>query len=115
MNASITITIAQSVNVLTVPAQAIQSEGLQSFVEILREDGSTERVEVQIGLSDGINTEITGELEAGDVIVFSGRAATTVQPPVDTAFPGGFGGGGFGGGGFGGGGGGGFGGGGGGP
>ncbi|MEE8369470.1 MAG: HlyD family efflux transporter periplasmic adaptor subunit, partial [Dehalococcoidia bacterium] len=99
MNASITITIAQSVNVLTVPAQAIQSEGLQSFVEILREDGSTERVEVQIGLSDGINTEITGELEAGDVIVFSGRAATTVQPPVDTAFPGGFGGGGFGGGG----------------
>ncbi len=99
MNASITITIAQSVNVLTVPAQAIQNEGLQSFVEILREDGSTERVEVQAGLSDGTNTEITGELEAGAVIVFSGRAAATVQPTAAPAFPGGGGGGRFGGGG----------------
>jgi HlyD family secretion protein len=79
MNASVTITVAQAQDVLTVPAQAIQTEGFRSVVEVQKDDGSTENVVVQTGLTDGTNTEITQGLEEGQTIIIPVRAATSTS------------------------------------
>ena len=91
MNASVTITVDQAQDVLTVPSQAIQTEGFRSVVEVQKDDGSTEKVVVQTGLTDGTNTEITEGLEEGQTIVITGRAASA-QSTQTAGFPqGGFG------------------------
>ena len=84
MNASVTITVDQAQDVLLVPAQAVQSEGFQSVVEVLNDDGSTEKVVVQTGLTDGINTEITEGLEEGQTIMIPSRAATATSEQATT-------------------------------
>jgi RND family efflux transporter MFP subunit len=76
MNASITITVDQAQNVLTVPESAIQTEGRNSVVEVLKDDGTTEKATVQTGLSDGSNIEITQGLEEGQTVIIPSRAAT---------------------------------------
>ncbi len=86
MNASVTITVDQAQDVLIVPAQAIESKGFQSVVEVQNDDGSTEKVVVQTGLSDGLNTEITEGLEEGQTIIIPARAATSVETTTGTEF-----------------------------
>ncbi len=77
MNASVTIIIDQRQDVLTVPSTAIQREGRESFVEVQKEDGSTERVVVETGLSDSTNTEITSGLEEGQTVIIPSVTATS--------------------------------------
>jgi HlyD family secretion protein len=84
MNASVTITVAQAQDVLTVSTQAIQTQGFRSVVEVQKDDGSTENVVVQTGLTDGTNTEITQGLEEGQTIVIPTRAATSAQATQTT-------------------------------
>jgi HlyD family secretion protein len=84
MNASVTITVAQAQDVLIVPSQAIQTEGFRSVVEVQKDDGSTENVAVQTGLTDGTNTEITQGLEEGQTIVITSRAATASTQATQT-------------------------------
>jgi len=86
MNASVTIIVDQAQDVLTVPAQAIQTEGRNSVVEVQKDDGSTEKVAVQTGLTDGTNTEITQGLEEGQTIVITGRTATSAQATQTAGF-----------------------------
>jgi HlyD family secretion protein len=86
MNASATITVDQVQDVLIVSTQAIQSQGFQSVVEVLKDDGSTEKVVVQTGLSDGTNTEITGGLEEGQTVIVAVRAATSAETTTGTEF-----------------------------
>jgi HlyD family secretion protein len=86
MNASVTIVVDQAQDVLVVPAQAIQSQGFQSVVEVQKDDGSTENVVVQTGLTDGTNTEITEGLEEGQTIIVPVRAATSVETTTGTEF-----------------------------
>ena len=85
MNASVTIIVDQAQDVLVVPAQAIQTEGFRSVVEVQKDDGSTEKVAVQTGLTDGTNTEITQGLEEGQTIVITGRTASA-QATQTTGF-----------------------------
>jgi HlyD family secretion protein len=87
MSASVTITVDQVQDVLVVPAQAIQTQGFQSVVEVQKDDGSTEKVVVQTGLTDGTNTEITQGLEEGQTIIVPVRAATSAQATVTAGFP----------------------------
>lgn len=79
MNASVTIIIDQAEDVLTVPASAIQSEGRSSYVIVQNEDGSTEKVTVETGLSNGSSTEITSGLEEGQTVVIPGVTATSTS------------------------------------
>jgi HlyD family secretion protein len=79
MNASVTIILDQAQDVLMVPEGAIQSQGPNSVVEVQKDDGSTEKVVVQTGLSDGTNIEITQGLEEGQTVVIPTRAATSAQ------------------------------------
>jgi hypothetical protein len=87
MNASVTIILDQAQDVLIVPASVVQSEGFENVVEVLGDDGSTEKVVVQTGLTDGTNTEIVEGLEEGQTVIIPGRAATSAQPTTDGEFP----------------------------
>jgi len=86
MNASVTIVLDQAQNVLTVPESAVQTEGRDSVVEVQKDDGTTEKVVVQTGLSDGTNIEITDGLEEGQTVIIPTRAATTPGTQT-TGFP----------------------------
>lgn len=59
--------------VLLLPNQAIQADRQAGkyFVTLLKADGSTERVEVTIGLRDAENTQIVSGLVEGDEVVIS--------------------------------------------
>jgi HlyD family secretion protein len=86
-NATVQIVTARRTNVLEVPSRAVQTINGQRAVTVLF-NGSTFLVPVQVGLTDGRNTEITGGVNEGDTVVLPSAGTTT-----------GGGGGGFGGGG----------------
>jgi HlyD family secretion protein len=79
MNASVTVIVDSAQNVLIVPESAIQTEGRNSVVEVQKDDGTTEKVTVQTGLSDGSNIEITDGLEEGQTVIIPTRAATSTS------------------------------------
>ena len=55
-------------NVLMVPESAIQFEGDNTFVYVLKADGSYENRPVETGLSDGVNIEIKSGLSLGEKV-----------------------------------------------
>ncbi len=70
MTANVDVTTARKDNVLLVPTTALLPKGSGHSVQILNPDGKTTReVDVQTGLSDGTQTEITKGLNEGDKIV----------------------------------------------
>jgi len=87
MNASVTIILDQAQDVLIVPASAVQSEGFKTVVEVLKDDGSTEEVIVQTGLSDVTNTEIIEGLEEGQTVIVPSGTPISAQPDAGTEFP----------------------------
>ncbi len=72
MNASASIIITESTDVLLVPAMAIQERGNRTFV--YTEEGTdgvlSGEVEVETGNSDGTNIEITSVLSNGDTVYY---------------------------------------------
>jgi len=68
MGASISIAGQSRENVLVVPTRAIITIGEQSYVEVIGGDGEIERVMVQTGLSNDLETEIVAGLQAGQVV-----------------------------------------------
>jgi multidrug efflux pump subunit AcrA (membrane-fusion protein) len=82
-----------------VPNQAIEAdrEAGRYYVIVQKPDGTTERLEVQIGLRDGSKTQIVEGLSEGDLVILP-KLPEQIQ--TERAFgPGAQGGGGFGGGG----------------
>jgi len=77
MNASVTIIIDQAQDVLTVPTTAVQTEGRSSVVTVQKDDGTTEKVTVETGISDDSNTEITSGLEEGQTVIIPGATSTS--------------------------------------
>jgi HlyD family secretion protein len=70
MTANLTITTAKKDGVLLVPNTALLPKGAGHSVQMPSADGKTTReVEVQTGLTDGTNTEITSGLNEGDKVV----------------------------------------------
>ncbi len=95
MNTSVTITVDQAQDVLMVSTSAVQTMRGGSYVDVLMEDGSTQSVEVEAGLSDGTNTEIVRGLEEGQTILLPSRSSTstsstTEQEGGEPGFPDGF-------------------------
>ena len=77
MTANLSITTAKKDGVLLVPNSALLPKGAGHAVQVLGADGAAAEVEVQTGLSDGANTEITSGLKAGDRIVTNPNATST--------------------------------------
>lgn len=69
MTGDVTFVSEQHTDVFYVSRRAIITENDKSYVLVLREDGSTELVEVTTGLSDGSNVEIAGDVTEGDTVL----------------------------------------------
>jgi len=52
---------------LLVPARAVIREGVQSYVQVVREGGAA-RVPIQVGVSDGTRTVVLAGLQEGDTV-----------------------------------------------
>ena len=86
MTANLTITTAKKDGVLLVPTTALLPKGAGQSVQVLGADGkTTTEVDVQTGLTDGVNTEITSGLKAGDKVV---TTPTTTKPKTGGLFGG---------------------------
>lgn len=66
-----TIHVSSAKNVLLVPTIAITSRQDKHFVRILTGKNKTERREVEIGISDGVYTEIKSGLSEGEQVISS--------------------------------------------
>jgi RND family efflux transporter MFP subunit len=83
MTANVKIEIGQAANALLVPTMALQRSG--GLVQVLVPNasdpsGSPVAVPVEIGLSDGVNTEIVRGLNAGDKVVVQIAATQSTNP-----------------------------------
>ncbi len=74
-----------------IPTAAIQRSPQSTFVYVVKQDGTAEVRNVEVGLTEGDNASIEGGLQAGDVVVVDGidklqqgtkvAARMTVAPP----------------------------------
>lgn len=77
MTANLTITVNEHDNVLVVPSSALLPKGAGHVVQVRQADGTTKEVEVETGLTDGVNTEIVSGLKAGDKVVTTPSTVTS--------------------------------------
>ena len=62
------------------PTTALLPKGAGRVVQVPSADGkTTSEVDVQTGLTDGVNIEITSGLKAGDKVVTTASATTTTR------------------------------------
>ncbi len=67
-SANAEIVLQQAVEVLAIPESGVEFEGNRTFVQLMNEDGTYTRTEVEVGLSDGVNAEIKSGLKKGDKV-----------------------------------------------
>jgi HlyD family secretion protein len=77
MSANLSIIAARKEGVLLVPNTALLPKGAGRVVQVPTEQGGTREVDVQTGLTDGVQTEITSGLKEGDKVVTN---PSTTQP-----------------------------------
>ena len=77
MTANLTITVNKHDNVLVVPSSALLPKGAGHVVQVRQADGTLKEVEVETGLTDGLNTEIVSGLKAGDQVVTTPSTVTS--------------------------------------
>jgi HlyD family secretion protein len=77
MTANLIITTATKEAALFVPNSALLPKGTGRVVQVPNADGTTREVDIEIGLTDGNNTEIVRGLNEGDLVV----SAPVVAPP----------------------------------
>ena len=73
MNASATITIESKEDIITIPLNALQEQGGKTFVYTQKNEETGQlsgETEVETGLSDGENVEITSGLSEGDTVYY---------------------------------------------
>ncbi len=77
MTANVTIVLAESHDTLWTQSEAVQEENGQAFVEVEQKDKEPRRVNVETKLTDGLMTEIKGDLKAGDKLVIREKDGLT--------------------------------------
>lgn len=82
MTAQVFFTVAEASGAVTVPVNAIVTQGGVSHVQVLGEGGAPQRREVQVGLRDRDRAQILAGLAAGErVVVPEAAVAATQQGP----------------------------------
>lgn len=92
MSADVTATLGERAQALTVPDEAVFSEGNQSFVYLVKTDNTVMRQAIVLGTRDSTRAEVTQGLKAGDRVVragyqklFEGAHVTSVATADTTA------------------------------
>lgn len=76
MTVNASIVINRKDNVLLIPSSALQTQGGQSYVSLLK-DGQSQSVPVETGLVSDAQTEIVSGLNEGDLVVTGTLSSTT--------------------------------------
>jgi len=82
--ASVTLAGGLAENVLVVPTTAVEGTAESGVVFRLAEDGSTEEIPVTLGLTDGVNVEITGGVDEGVELLQFVPGAAAVDPGLES-------------------------------
>ena len=69
MSATADIEIENANNVITIPIDAVQTMGEESFVMVQNDDGTIERKTVEVGITNDATIEITSGLSEGDQVI----------------------------------------------
>ncbi|PZA08504.1 MULTISPECIES: efflux RND transporter periplasmic adaptor subunit [unclassified Meiothermus] len=77
MTAEGEILIQEIPDALIIPKRAVQTVRKRAYVEVLKPDGSTETVRVELGPDDGTNQVVVSGLQAGQTVILPARASTT--------------------------------------
>lgn len=76
MTANVTFITKQVKDVLYVSNKAVTTEGIKSYVLKMNSDGSSERVEVKTGFSNGTNVEISSGISEGDTVLIESKVSS---------------------------------------
>ncbi|MBI2910212.1 MAG: efflux RND transporter periplasmic adaptor subunit [Chloroflexi bacterium] len=68
MGADVSIASRTKTNTLVLPARAVYSDGIDRYVDLVSQQGRAEKTRVEIGISDGNQTEVLNGLKAGQVV-----------------------------------------------
>ncbi len=82
MTATVDMVTAKRDNVLLIPNSAILPKGTGRVVQVYNPDGTTKEIDITIGLSDGVQTEVLTGLTEGQEIV----STPTSRSAVPTGF-----------------------------
>lgn len=80
MTANLTIVTDQRENILIVPNSALLPKGAGRVVQVVGADGNPQEVDVTIGISDGIVSEVLSGLEEGQTIISTPTSRTNDGP-----------------------------------
>ncbi|MFZ9857694.1 MAG: efflux RND transporter periplasmic adaptor subunit [Roseiflexaceae bacterium] len=80
MTANLTIVTDQRENILIVPNSALLPKGTGRVVQVVGTDGQPQEVDVTIGISDGIVSEVLNGLEEGQIIIATPTNRTADGP-----------------------------------
>ena len=72
-----TVIVEEAENVVALPIEAIQHKEEKTYVQKVKDDGTTEDIAIKTGLSDDYYVEITEGLEAGDRVQII-KSTTTI-------------------------------------
>ena len=83
MTANMVINVREAKGVLTIPMTALQTNSAGADeVQVMGADGKPQPREVKLGINDGVNTEVTEGLTAGEqVVVSSGTGESSMPMP----------------------------------
>ena len=76
MTGNLTFITKEVTNILYVSNKAISLEGTRSYARKKNNDGTTTRVEVTTGFSDGYQVEIVSGLNKGDIVLIESQVKT---------------------------------------
>ena len=98
MSATAAVVTDRADDAVLVPSLAIKTVGGQQVVSVLGPDGKTQtNVPVQVGITNGSQTQVLSGLKGGETVVETLTTPTTRNGGNNRGFPGGGFGGGFGG------------------
>ena len=83
MNTNCFVDAGESLNTLLVPIEAVFEEDFKQKVEILKEDGTIEAIEIEIGLMNDRYVEVISGLEEGQLVITGSTGDLMPSQSVD--------------------------------
>jgi len=88
LSVTVSILISQASDVLLVPNGAITYRGMETSVQMVLPDGTTEERSIQTGISDWQYTEVTDGLSEGEQVAVPKTANTSTSTTSEQGFQG---------------------------
>jgi HlyD family secretion protein len=69
MTANVEVIAAEEENALLIPVEAVSRQRGNSFVEVVKSDGTTEKRQVEVGINDGVKLQVLKGLSLGETVM----------------------------------------------